>query len=229
MRVSRLQKNRAMQPRIVLSISLIVLLLLAGMPCGLAAGDDGHTVDLLATGDQSWLDIEGSGWRFENGELIGETAVFDGAKTDPQSSIFLVSKLSFGGDMSVSMDITFDVGRYVGVYVNFDQATQSGIWMATGHALSEEDKKHHVASGYIKTVENGHWIVRTTAELAVENGRKFNLRFARRGDDYSLWHNNRMIATYHKPGGYPAGQLQLRLTNAKASIRRLEISPGPSG
>jgi len=195
----------------------------------LFADNSSQNIDLLAAGDQAWIDIDGSGWRFENGQLGGETAVFDGAKTDPEASIFLVSKAKFDGDMSVSMDIAFDVGRYIGVYVNFDQQTQSGIWMATGHALAGEDKIHHVEAGYIKTVERGHWVVRTTGELVVEKGRKLHVRFTRLGDDYSLWHNDQLITTYRKPGGYPAGQLQLRLTNAKATISRLVVTTDNSG
>ena len=204
-------------------LSLAVSLILVCTPLGVLAESGTHKIDLLKQGNKAWVGIEGSGWNFEDGQLAGETKIFDGAKTDPASSIFLVSKKRFGGDVSVSMDITFDVGRYIGVYVSFDQATQSGIWMATGHALTEEDTKHHVASGYIKTVEEGHWVVRTTGELGVDTGHKLKLRFSRVGNDYSLWRNNRLVATWHKPGGYPAGQLQLRLTNAKAKISHLDV------
>lgn len=172
---------------------------------------------------QVWREFDDRRWRFADGELVGDTTVYDGAITDPAASIFLVSQEVFAGDVVVSMDITFEVGRYVGVYLDFDQHSQSGIWMATGHALSNEEKARHVESGYIKTVENGHWVVRTSGELVVENGRTVGLQFARKADDYSLWRNGRLVATYHKAGGYPAGPLQLRLTNARARISRLQV------
>ncbi len=43
------------------------------------------------------------------------------------------------------------------------------------------------------------------------------------GDDYSVWNDDRLIATYHRPGGYPADPLQLRLVNAKARIHQLRV------
>ena len=75
------------------------------------------------------------------------------------------------------MDITFKVGRYVGIVMDFGQQSQSGIWMATGHDLSDIEKLHHVESGYIKTVEAGHWIVRTSGELNIELEQKTSLEF----------------------------------------------------
>ena len=52
------------------------------------------------------------------------------------------------------MDVTFDVGRYLGVYIDFSQDTQTGIWMATGHALAADAADNEVERAYIKTVEN---------------------------------------------------------------------------
>lgn len=188
----------------------------------LVSGESVHT-DLLAQGESAWRNFDESGWRFEDGQLAGETPVFDGAITDPAASIFLISKESFGGDVLVRMGITFVVGRYIGAYINFSQETESGIWMATGHTLSEEERGHHFASGYIKTVEGGHWMVRSTGELTIEHGSRVVLEFRRQGDKYTLSRNGRLVAIYHKEGGYPAGPLQLRLVNAKASIDELEV------
>ncbi len=180
--------------------------------------------DLLANGGQDWLTSDPAHWSFAEGELTGVTAIFDGAKTDPTASAFLVSKQKFGGDISVSIDVTFDVGRYLGVYIDFDQETQSGIWMGTGHALPVDAPTNEIERGYIKTVENGFWVVRATGELVIGDSGRVRLRFERTGDNYSLWREGRMIATYHKPGGYPAGPLQIRLTNARARFHTLAIS-----
>ena len=50
------------------------------------------------------------------------------------------------------------------------------------------------------------------------------LRFQRLNDDYSLYQDDRLIATYRKPGGYSAGPLQIRLTNAQVRIHRREVA-----
>lgn len=193
-----------------------------------AAADDAGSgaqavTDLLMAGEQAWVNFDHNRWSAGDGVLTGRTAVLDGAKTEPDASTYLVSRREFSGNIAVSMDITFETGRYVGVYLDFDPASQTGIWMATGHHLPEDDR-HHVESGYIKSVDLGHWIVRATGELEIEKGRKVSLRFVRNLDDYNLWHDDRLVATWRKPGGYPAGPLQLRLTNAHARIDRLEVS-----
>jgi hypothetical protein len=96
--------------------------------------------------------------------------------------------------------------------------------MGTGHALPVDAPTNEIERGYIKTVENGFWVVRATGELVIGDSGRVRLRFERTGDNYSLWREGRMIATYHKPGGYPAGPLQIRLTNARASFHTLAIS-----
>jgi hypothetical protein len=60
-------------------------------------------------------------------------------------------------------------------------------------------------------------------DITIEPGKLVRLRFVKKGEDYSLWHDGRLIITYHKAGGYPPGPLQLRLTNARARIHRLEV------
>ena len=171
--------------------------------------------DLLDGGSREWLPADAS-WVFGNGEIAGASSIMDGAKTDPAATTFLVSQKSFGGDIVVTMDVTFDAGRYLGVYLDFDQETQTGIWMATGHALAADAASNEVERAYIKTVEESFWIVRATGELVVESGETLRLRFVRKGDDYSIWSDETLIVTYHKAGGYPAGPLQIRLTNARA-------------
>ncbi len=166
---------------------------------------------------------DGEHWTFSDGELMGASAVFDGKKTDPAASTFLVSKGTFGGDVSVSMELTFETGRYLGVYLDFGQDTQTGMWMATGHALSADAADNEVERAYIKTVEDSFWIVRANGELNIKAGEALFLRFERKSDDYSVWSDDRLIATYHRPGGYPAGPLQLRLVNAKVRIHRLQV------
>ena len=186
----------------------------------------GIVVDLLEAGADSWQSPDLTRWTFDGkGEILGTTPEQSGAKTSPEASSFLVSRQTFGGDVVVSIDITFDAGRYLGVYVDFAQETQSGIWMATGHPLPKDPEKRHleVEMAYIKTVEMSDWTVRTQGELKIDPGKLVRLQFIRKGDDYSVWSDGRLIITYHKAGGYPPGPLQLRLTNARARIHRLEV------
>ncbi len=186
----------------------------------------GQATDLLAGGAANWQAFDDDRWSFVNGELHGSTAKFDGDKTDPESSTFLVSKETFSGDYIVSIELTFDQGRYLGVYLDFGQESQSGIWMASGHALDADAPDNEVERSYIKTVENGFWIVRATGELVVQKGKRIKLGFSRRGDAYSLWNDGKLIAVYRKQGGYPAGPLQLRLTNSAVRIHDLQVKTG---
>jgi len=186
----------------------------------------GETLDLLAGGASDWLPFDEARWSFVQGELHGSTAILDGDKTDPAASAFLVSRTVLKDDFIVTLDLTFDEGRYIGVYLDFGQDTQSGIWMASGHALPEDAPANEVERGYIKTVEEGFWIVRATGELVVRKGRRLKLGFSRRGDTYSLWNDGKLVAVYRKEGGYPAGPLQLRLTNSAVRIHQLQVRTG---
>ncbi len=53
-----------------------------------------QTTDLLAGGADQWQAFDESRWQFVDSELHGSTAIFDGEKTDPDASSFLVSKES---------------------------------------------------------------------------------------------------------------------------------------
>lgn len=181
------------------------------------------TTNLLLDPQEQWQTADRDQWLLEPGRIRGKTRVLDGAKTDPEASTFLVSNQVFGGDISVSLEVSFDAGRYLGIYLDFGQESQSGIWMATGHALAQDAPANEVERAYIKTVENGFWIVRANGELVIAGGERIALQFVRSGDDYSLFHDSRLIATYRKASGYPPGPLQLRLTNAEATIHRLEV------
>jgi len=197
---------------------------LAGMLLLLLSGTVfAQATDLLAGGADNWQSFDASRWRFADGELHGSTAVFDGEKTDPRASAFLVSSETFSGNFLVSLDVTFDKGRYLGVYLDYDPETQTGIWIGTGHALPADAPANEVERGYIKTIDNGTWVVRATGQLDIEHGQRVKLGFSRRGEDYSLWHDGRLIATYHKAGGYPPGHIQFRLTNAAVRIHRIEV------
>ena len=200
-----------------------ILLLLVAMAPLTASG---QSINLLAGGADNWQSFDESRWRFVGGELHGSSMSFDGDKTDPEASAFLVSREKIEGDYMVAIEATFDQGRYLGVYLDFGQDTQSGIWIATGHALPADAPGNEVERGYIKTVENGFWIVRATGELLITNGRRVRLGFSRREDEYRLWNDGKLVATYRKEGGYPAGPLQLRLTNAAVRIHRLEVRTG---
>jgi hypothetical protein len=197
-------------------------LLLPAILAGSNSLADRSTVDLLEDGSRAWVSVDAD-WKFDNDEIAGASRIMDGAITDPAASTFLVSKQVFGGDIVVSLDVTFDEGRYLGVYVDFDQDTQTGIWMATGHALTGDSADNEVERAYIKTVENSFWIVRATGELVVQPGALLRLRFVRKGYYYSIFSDDTLIVTYYKSGGYPAGPLQIRLTNASARIHRLRV------
>lgn len=199
----------------------ILFLVLAS--CSLPGNADSVVTDMLQNPGIRWQTQTPDRWTLEHGAISGSTKVFDGAKEDPESSTFLVSNQTFGGDLHVDIDVSFSQGRYVGVYLDFGQESQSGIWMATGHALAASSASNEVERGYIKTVDNGFWVVRANGELQIDGEEKVHLGFARRGDQYSLYRNSRLIATYFKAGGYPAGPLQIRLTNAAATISRFVV------
>lgn len=199
----------------------VFLLVLANIVASNARGD-ASAIDLIARGKHAWQRVD-SGWDFVNGEISGATSIMHGAITDPAASTFLVSTMVFGGDIAVSMDVTFDKGRYLGVYLDFDQTSQTGIWMATGHALSDDAEPNEVERAYIKTVEESFWIVRATGELLIAPNTKLRLRFERKGDYYSIYNDETLIVTYRKSGDYAAGPLQLRLTNAAARIHKLLV------
>jgi hypothetical protein len=199
-----------------------ICFLLPAVLTGSSALADKSRVDLLAAGKRAWDSVDTT-WNIDQGKIAGATRIKNGAITDPAASTFLVSKAIFGGDIVVSMDVTFETGRYLGVYLDFGQDTQTGIWMATGHALAEDAAANEVEHAYIKTVEDSFWVVRATGELPVESGVPLHLRFARKGDYYSIFDGDTLVVTYRKPGGYPAGPLQIRLTNARARIHRLEV------
>ena len=181
-------------------------------------------VDLLAAGPAAWQMYDATRWQVAPGSLTGRTPTLDGAITDPAASAFLVSRQTFGGNVTVDLEVGFSAGRYLGVYLDFDADLQSGIWMATGHPLPENAAGNDVERAYIKTVDESFWVVRATAELPIVPGESIDLRFARRGETYEIRHGDTLIATYRKPGAYPPGRIQLRLTNAQAEVHRLIVT-----
>lgn len=180
-------------------------------------------MDLLAAGTDTWSDFDESRWQIENGELRGSTSVFDGEKTDPAASTFLLSNREFTGDYIVSMEVTFEQGRYLGIYLDFDPESESGMWLATGHALAADAPENEVERGYVKTIDDGFWVVRATGELPVRSGERVKLGFSKRGDAYTLWNDGKLIAVYVREGGFADGRIQLRLTNSAVRIHKLEV------
>jgi len=203
---------------ILKTLAALLLLATVASPAAIA-----ETMDLLARGAAYWQPFDESRWRFVDGELHGATAVFDGDKMDPEASTFLVGRETLSGDYLVSLEVSFDEGRYLGVYLDFGQESQTGIWMATGHALQADAPDNEVERAYIKTVEESFWVVRATGELVVNKGRRIKLGFSHRGEQYQLWNDGKLIATYYKKGGYPAGPIQLRLTNSAVRIHKMQV------
>lgn len=185
-------------------------------------------IDLLADGANGWEPSDAGEWTFESGELTGRSQIFDGEKTDPAASAFIVSKEIVGGDYALHMEVTFSRGRYIGVYLDFSQSTQTGIWMATGHPVADDAPDNEVPRGYVKTVSNGDWIVRSTGQIDSDPDERLHLTFTRHGMDYGLWQDDRLIATYRATERYLAGPVQLRLVNASARIHKLVIEPVPA-
>ena len=183
----------------------------------------GQNIDLLAAGADAWQDFDATRWEISAGSLSGASSIFDGDKTDPAASTFLLSEREFEGNYNVSMEVTFERGRYLGVYLDYDADSQTGMWLATGHALAADAPDNEVERAYVKTIDDGFWVVRSNGELPVTQGQKIRLGFMKRGNDYSVWSDGKLIATYRKEGGYPAGRIQLRLTNAQVTIHRLEV------
>lgn len=216
------EHERRMTPGRTLVLILAAAVLAGGESA--RADDGGESYDLTDGGPSEWLPADGSRWQFRDGSISGRTPKLDGAKTDPAASAFLESRRVFGGNKSVDVELDFEAGRYFGIYFDYDPATESGIWMATGHFLSDEEQVHNVESAYIKTVDDGHWVVRATGELEVPADAPLDLRFEREGDDYRIWQGDRLVVTYRKPGGYPPGKLRLRLVNSAARIPRLAVS-----
>jgi hypothetical protein len=143
-----------------------ICFLLPAVLTGSGALADKSRVDLLAAGKRAWDSVDAT-WNIDQGEIAGVTRIKNGAITDPAASTFLVSKAIFGGDIVVSMDVTFETGRYLGVYLDFGQDTQTGIWMATGHALAEDAAANEVERAYIKTVRSS---ARTSRPLRTLSG-----------------------------------------------------------
>jgi hypothetical protein len=158
--------------------TLLLLMFLAPLAAS------GQTIDLLAQGADSWEPFDEARWKFVDGELHGSTAIFDGDKTDPDASTFIIAREKLEGEYLVSLDVSFDEGRYLGVYLDYGQKTQTGIWIASGHALPADAPDNEIERGYIKTVENGFWIVRATGDLAIAKGERIKLGFSRRGDEF---------------------------------------------
>ena len=192
--------------------------------CSERSWADATIVDLLAAGEHTWQPFDGARWQISGGSLRGATRIMDGAITDPAASAFLLSRQKFGGNVTVQLDVSFKEGRYLGIYVDFDEERQSGIWMATGHRLAADAADNEVERAYIKTVDESVWVVRATGELEIEPGQVVRLRISRNGQTYAIRRDDQLIATYRKPDAYPPGRLQLRLTNASAEVHKLIVT-----
>lgn len=181
--------------------------------------------DLLAGSKDAWTSPDWTRWQFHEGTLTGETLKFpEVATADPEAAAYLLTRQEFGGDLELSMDIVFERSRYIGVYLDYDPETDTGMWLATGHPLpSDGARETQVETAYIKTVDNGDWIVRARGELKVSPGEVLRLRWVRSGPDYSIWQDDRLVVAYRPERRYEPGPVMLRLMSAVARIQRLEM------
>jgi hypothetical protein len=187
-----------------------------------------QTTDLLRP--EAWKSPDETRWQFEGGRLRGRTFAFpEVATSDPEATANLVSKNSFGGEqLSLATDMVFERSRYLGVYIDYDPETDTGIWMATGHPLSEADvdANREAPMAYIKTVDEGHWKVRAKGELVFELGELLRLRWVKDGPDYQVWQDDRLVATYRPKRKYDPGHIRLRLVSAVFEVHKLEMTSG---
>ena len=183
------------------------------------------STDLLAGGKDNWTSPDWSRWEIDQGVAKGETLKFPGVATaNPEAAAYLLTRGVFEGDLELSMDIVFERSRYIGVYLDYDPDTDTGMWLATGHPLPEDDAgESQTETAYIKTVDNGDWIVRARGELRISPGEVLRLRWMKSGPDYSIWQDDRLIVAYRPERNYPPGPVMLRLMSAVAEIRRLEM------
>lgn len=211
--------------------SAICLITLAGaISAGVHAqirqpGHPERATDLLADGKAAWTSPDWSRWQFHEGDITGETLKFPEVATgDPDAAAYLLSRQTFDGDLELSMEIVFERSRYIGVYLDYDPATDTGMWLATGHPLpSDEAAETQVETAYIKTVDNGHWVVRARGELRISPDEVLRLRWVKSGPDYSIWQGDRLVVAYRPERRYESGPVMLRLMSAVARIRRLEM------
>ncbi len=183
------------------------------------------STDLLAGGEDNWTSPDWSRWEFHQGTVKGETLKFpEGATGDPDAAAYLLTRDVFGGDLELSMEIVFERSRYIGVYLDYNPDTDTGMWLATGHPLPEDDAGESQAeTAYIKTVDNGNWTVRARGELTISPGEVIRLRWMKSGPDYSIWQDDRLVVAYRPERNYEPGPVMLRLMSAVAEIRRLEM------
>lgn len=174
----------------------------------------------------AWVDPDSVRWTFQDDRLGGMTLTFPEIPTDDiRANSFLLSNAVFGGDLVLSMDIVFEQSRYLGVYLDYDPLTDTGMWLATGHPLPEgASGDPRVEMAYIKTVDNGNWTVRATGQLVVAPGEELRLRWVKSGNDYSIWQDDRLVVGYRPERTYEPGRIQFRLMSAVMEIDRLEMA-----
>ena len=192
----------------------------------IVAPDQPHLgTDLLAGGTDNWTSPDWSRWEFHQGTVKGETLKFPEVATgDPEAAAYLLTRNVFEGDLELSMDIVFQRSRYIGVYLDYDPDTDTGMWLATGHPLPKDDAgESQTETAYIKTVDNGDWVVRARGELTISPGEVIRLRWVKSGPDYSIWQDDRLVVVYRPERNYEPGPVMLRLMSAVAEIRRLEM------
>ena len=189
------------------------------------ASSDALITDLLT--ETAWQSPDPTRWEFGEHSLNGRTFTFPEVATrEADATANLVSERQFGGQqLSLVTDMMFERSRYLGVYLDYDPETDTGIWMATGHPLAaEESDAGKVPMAYIKTIDDGDWTVRATGELLIKPGQELRLRWIRDGADYQVWQDERLVASYRPRRNYGPGHVRLRLMSAIIEIDRLEMT-----
>lgn len=159
------------------------------------------------------------GFRREGSGVIGETEVWP--HLHRRANAYLLSDAEFSGDVAVSLQVKFLRGRYLGCYLGYDPASDTGYWLATGHAVGDNPNE-----AYIKIVRKGKWEVIAAAPLALEPNVEYRLCFQRTGAELAILVDGKSIVSAHAPE-FPRGHVQLRLHNTKVELLEVAVGQGP--
>jgi hypothetical protein len=158
-------------------------------------------------------------FRREGSTVVGETETWP--HLHRRANAYLLSDAEYEGDIAVSLRLKFLRGRYLGCYLCYDPDSDTGYWLATGHAVGENPNE-----AYIKIVRNGKWEVVASSPLAIEADVEYRLCFQRTGAELAILVNGKSIVSSHAPE-FPSGHVQLRLHNTKIELFEVAVGQSP--